>query len=105
MSFSILLRNCLLLLSLLVLGCSDDGPSPYGVDGMGSYCASNFDCGTGLCCGTPACGHGMCTYRCGGDIDCPYGSRCEGSYCFMSCRGNADCYVSQHCTPHGTCQY
>jgi hypothetical protein len=106
MSTISLLRRCAILLPLLVLGCSDDGPPPNGVEGIGAYCASNYDCGAGLCCGTPACGHGMCTYRCSGDIDCPYGALCEGGYCFMSCRSNADCYVPQKCkTARGVCQY
>ncbi len=106
MSMIYLLRRCVSLLPLLIFGCSnDDGPPSYGVDGLGAHCASNYDCGTGVCCSTPACGHGMCTYRCGGDLDCPYGSLCEGGFCFMGCRGNADCYVSQHCSPHGACHY
>lgn len=106
MLISTRLRRCVSFLALLALGCSnDDGPSPYGADGLGAYCASNYDCGTGFCCDTPACGHGTCSYRCASDLDCPYGALCEGGWCFVGCRSNVDCHVTQKCKGRGVCQY
>jgi hypothetical protein len=97
---------CAVSLSLLVFGCSNDGPPPYGAYGFGAYCGSDYDCGTGYCCESPACGHGTCSFHCDSDYDCPNGTLCEGHVCFVGCRNDADCYAPQRCkTPRGVCQF
>ncbi len=105
MSLPNLVRFAIVFMVVLIVGGCDDDTPPYGSDGIGAYCSVDYECGTGFCCMSPACGHGTCTYHCAHDADCPYGDRCEGGACFWSCRGNADCAPAQHCTPKGVCQY
>lgn len=104
-----------ILLACLVLsatpGCDDhddggyyNGYYPGGI--VGAWCGTNEDCGDARCCTTPACGHGMCTYACGGDLDCPVGSLCEARTCFLACSSDFDCLAGQHCAAgHRVCQY
>lgn len=98
-------------LSLAGVTACDDDSGPYG-DGyypggvVGAFCQFDQDCSTAYCCRTPPCGHGMCSYACRADMDCPLGSLCEGGTCFLACRSDYDCLVGQHCA-HGktVCQY
>jgi Cys-rich repeat protein len=92
------------------LGCDDDdgpyydGYYPGGI--VGAWCQANADCGDARCCTTPACGHGMCTYACRSDLECPAGSLCEAGTCFLACSSDYDCLGGQHCAhAHTVCQY
>jgi Cys-rich repeat protein len=101
----------LLCLSVNALsGCGDNngpyegGNYPGGI--VGAWCRANVDCSSGYCCTSPACGHGMCSYACRADIDCPAGARCEAGTCFLACAADYDCFEGQHCAHERTvCQY
>ena len=101
----------LVCLSLCELSGCDDSAGPYGSGNypgniVGAWCHVNGDCGSGYCCTSPACGHGMCSYTCRTDLDCPMGTRCEGGTCFLACSSDYECLQGQHCShEHTVCQY
>jgi hypothetical protein len=93
----------LTVLAALVCAASCGGSdAPYGPP-VGAPCSTNAQCPTGHCCKEKYCG-GVCTYRCGKDIDCPAGMGCEHGVCLFACRGDLDCAPGEKCKGSGVCE-
>jgi Cys-rich repeat protein len=94
-----------LLLASWLVACENDD-HPVGYDLLGGPCRTNYDCPSGYCCTTPACGHGMCSVPCRGDVDCPGGTFCEAKTCFWGCSSDSDCAAGERCrVDRSVCQF
>jgi MYXO-CTERM domain-containing protein len=68
--------------------CSSSGvcePEPFSPGGVGSVCAGDEDCVSGLC--ASAGGESRCTDRCDGAAACPAGFDCAGGLCWPDSGG------------------
>jgi hypothetical protein len=71
--------------------------------GPGGFCRDHDDCATELCCALEECGHGMCTFACDADADCPSPMRCHAGHCFYDCASEQDCADGMLCESEGVC--
>jgi hypothetical protein len=97
----------LLCLTVLLLGCGDDGADSVGV---GAQCTMTSECNVDLhetCltafkggyCGLEGCAH---------DTDCPTDSACVAhtdghNYCFRTCAQKTDCNANRDSTNESNC--
>jgi hypothetical protein len=98
--------------ALVSVTCGPPGPvggdcrfDPNCPGGIGGFCDSNQECGSGHCCKKNECADGMCTVKCDKDPDCPAGMLCESGTCYFSCDSEADCAVGQECKNRGVCYW
>jgi hypothetical protein len=86
-------------------GCGQDPASCPG--DIGSLCDVTADCFDGYCCTDKECDHGMCTYLCDTDRDCPDFMLCGAhGNCYFVCDVDADCGPHQKCKEdHTVCEY
>lgn len=91
--------------SALVFGALITASACGGGGSLGYECRFNEDCGDGFCCESPQCAHGMCTYDCRDDRDCPSDMGCDHDVCFFRCAGDVDCPLPFHCEhKHSLCE-
>jgi hypothetical protein len=100
----------LLLLASSLAACGSDSTSTLAAieaGQVGIACASDADCGDGVCL-TDLSG-GYCTAECSGSIGCPDGSVCaplqnastSGDYCAATCDDASDCRAGYSCDAAG----
>ena len=98
--------------ALLSVTCGPPGPpvgdcryNPDCGGGLGGFCDRDSECGSGYCCERKECDHGMCTFDCDSDPECPAGMLCQHDTCFFSCNNHGDCARGQKCKHGRVCEW
>ena len=91
-----LAKSAVLILAVASIQCTLIAKADLGA-GVGVKCGADGDCQGGLC------DQGLCSSRCGSDVECPLPSICVANKCKVGCKDDKGCAASGQICTNSTC--